>query len=774
MLRISLAGGLALLLFAAPALHAQDAPPPPLAAFDQARSVAEAGGAGSLEISARWPYGYVRSVAFAGDTPVAMQGSVFQTLDLSTPGEIGIVGELVLPGVISDMAASGDLVAVMTTHFEDAETGLFVIDVSDPALPTRRGKLTGVGGTAITIRGEMAYIGTFEAVEGPQRSLRVVSLENPDAPTVLGTVEVPGVTTDLMLSGSHAYLAMGLDGLAVVDVSTPSVPSVASTPVADYMAAVAAAEVEGQTVLATVVQDADDADQVRFYSLAMPDAPAFLGEAPLRSELVFGPVPMDLVWTENDRLVVGSGFGGLQFVDAADPADPNVRPRERTNVANVASGTSRLATDGTTVLIADAFSGLHVADAATRTLTAFHAVPNLSLDVEVDGGTVYVAHGTYGVVRLQRAAGLSGETLTFDGRAHGPAWNYTSDLAQSETHLYAADGFGGVQVVDKTTLETTATVLASATAPVRRVAVTSDGLSLLAGIGGADDPLTTDQRVVYLYSLANPASPSFVGSFVPPVGVGDLDGTGPFVWVADLFGNQLQVYDTATATTPELVRSVPMTGSEFRLGRDGDRLYALRTASVANVLDVTTADAPTVLGTVQSPIGFVGLDADGRDLAMAGTGLGVYRTGDLTSPTLLAYSDAFGDVLTDVAFVSTNQVMVSGGHAGVYSVGVLPPTASSGGPLARGVEIRVAPNPASGPLTVEVTVGQPSAVNVEVLDVLGRRVREIADGVAVADRAVLEWDGRDASGVRLPAGVYLVRASTEAGHLGTRAVTVVR
>lgn len=57
-------------------------------------------------------------------------------------------------------------------------------------------------------------------------------------------------------------------------------------------------------------------------------------------------------------------------------------------------------------------------------------------------------------------------------------------------------------------------------------------------------------------------------------------------------------------------------------------------------------------------------------------------------------------------------------------------------------------------------------------DLAGRIVRTLHDGPA-ADGASLAWDGRDADGRALPAGVYFVRG-VAAGQSVTRRVLRVR
>jgi flagellar hook assembly protein FlgD len=67
-------------------------------------------------------------------------------------------------------------------------------------------------------------------------------------------------------------------------------------------------------------------------------------------------------------------------------------------------------------------------------------------------------------------------------------------------------------------------------------------------------------------------------------------------------------------------------------------------------------------------------------------------------------------------------------------------------------------------LTVEA--GTAGVQRLDVMDVQGRTVRQLSQGWYESGTRQVRWDGRDASGVRAPAGVYLV--TLQAGDRSTR------
>jgi hypothetical protein len=101
-------------------------------------------------------------------------------------------------------------------------------------------------------------------------------------------------------------------------------------------------------------------------------------------------------------------------------------------------------------------------------------------------------------------------------------------------------------------------------------------------------------------------------------------------------------------------------------------------------------------------------------------------------------------------------------------------TAVSGVVAAR--PLRVLPNPLRGGAVVEFVPGGERSVTVtlEVLDMLGRKVHTLASGASAGPGpARWIWKGIDDRGQRMPAGVYVVRLTSN-GRVQTAKAVVLR
>ena len=100
------------------------------------------------------------------------------------------------------------------------------------------------------------------------------------------------------------------------------------------------------------------------------------------------------------------------------------------------------------------------------------------------------------------------------------------------------------------------------------------------------------------------------------------------------------------------------------------------------------------------------------------------------------------------------------------------PAASLPAPVA-GLE-RVGPVPAAGRVGITYgVVADRATVDLTVHDVSGRRVRTLAAGAHGRGRYEVVWDGRDAAGGRVAAGIYFVRLSID-GEGWTRKLAIVK
>jgi hypothetical protein len=81
------------------------------------------------------------------------------------------------------------------------------------------------------------------------------------------------------------------------------------------------------------------------------------------------------------------------------------------------------------------------------------------------------------------------------------------------------------------------------------------------------------------------------------------------------------------------------------------------------------------------------------------------------------------------------------------------------------------PNPAPGAVRFVVALPSPSRVTLQVLDVQGRVVATMRDHLEAGYR-VMDWDGRNASGQKVPAGIFFVRLLAEGRLVGQHRIVL--
>lgn len=137
---------------------------------------------------------------------------IFDIHDPKAPQKVGAVGTGVTFGV-----------TVMNgLAFTIGESGLFIIDISDPANPKKLGALQLQGeGKSIWIEGTLAYIATSSGLE-------IIDISDTTRPSLVSHSS-EGPARGIALGDSIAYVANRINGLEVIDVSSPAEPQKVTT-----------------------------------------------------------------------------------------------------------------------------------------------------------------------------------------------------------------------------------------------------------------------------------------------------------------------------------------------------------------------------------------------------------------------------------------------------------------------------------------------------------------------------------------------------------------
>ena len=133
------------------------------------------------------------------------------------------------------------------------------------------------------------------------------------------------------------------------------------------------------------------------------------------------------------------------------------------------------------------------------------------------------------------------------------------------------------------------------------------------------------------------------------------------------------------------------------------------------------------------------------------------------NPRDLAVADLNGDGRLDVAVADQGPAAI---RIFEGSFGALDVPHST---VARGLALGPAtPNPASRELRLDFTLPSRGPASLRVLDVAGRHVATLVDGVLDAGRHEARWNRRDVSGRAARAGVYFCELRAAGARLSTR------
>jgi flagellar hook capping protein FlgD len=214
-------------------------------------------------------------------------------------------------------------------------------------------------------------------------------------------------------------------------------------------------------------------------------------------------------------------------------------------------------------------------------------------------------------------------------------------------------------------------------------------------------------------------------------------------------------YITRLAADPADVGTVYVTLSGF--GQDEHVARVYRSLDYGTTWSSISGDLPDV------PVNDLVVDPTSRSRLYAGTDAGVWFTQDVGSHWAMLAAGLPVLPVTDLTLHSASRTLVAatyGRSQWKIDVSQLPaavPATTSRPMLALSAP---RPNPSRGIVHFALARPFPGRVDVGIYDVVGRRLRSLANGSTQSGTVEFQWNGEDDRGRRVGPGIFFVRAAS--------------
>lgn len=233
--------------------------------------------------------------------------------DPTSPRVVGKTEPLSVRFYIDDIAVAE---SGRYAYIVDIQRGISIVDVSEPTNP----RLAAMYSNPIPEPSHAVISDTkMYVVGGEQSYLRILDISTPVSPTLVGSCDTPTGDNygprDVYVDEGTAYVAVGWDGLRIVDIQYPGDPR----EVGQYrIDGEATADVCVRDDIAYVVGEKDDDGWLTMLDVSDPANPQEIG----RYEDWEHHDPRSIALS-GDYAYVASGIqGGLRIVDISNPSSP--------------------------------------------------------------------------------------------------------------------------------------------------------------------------------------------------------------------------------------------------------------------------------------------------------------------------------------------------------------------------------------------------------------------------------------------------------------------
>jgi len=510
-------------------------------------------------------------------------------------------------------------------------------------LPTDIGPLTPTGQTggivfATAAQGNHTFIGL-----GPRVEIRESSA--PDSALVGRSPILPGVVRSITPAGDRLYVALGEEGVQILDISDPANPVVAGGFTTNGQ--VTDVAVDGNYAYVTSIFDS-----FRIFDITDPTGVTQVA----RYNAIDIAQGVDVA---GGYAYVAAGSAGLVVVNVGVPSSPQPGGQIK------GTGYARdVLVRGGYAYVADGYGDptifvANVTDPSTPTKAGGFQTPGEAYALDMAGSALFVATWDKGLYLLNvgnpAAPALLGSVDT-PGRA--------VDVAVANGFAFVADDWGGWRKINVADPAHPAIVSETLTpGEVRQVAVDADRAVILDNSLGA-----------FTINVADPAQPNIQGRSTGINGaIGNAEDvalSGSHAYVIQ--SGNIRVLDISTPTAPVLGMLVTTPSTAHSLAVNGGRLFVADGGGGLQIYGLANPAAPALLGLYATvPDEATKVLAAGNTVYLAANGLHVVDVTNPAAPIQLGYYKPAG-LIFDMALAG-HRLYLNGGFNGIWTVNVSAP-----------------------------------------------------------------------------------------------------
>lgn len=519
------------------------------------------------------------------------------------------------PGITRGIKVRGAYV-----YAADGAGGFRIANFSNPTAPENVAVLTGIGEPwAVDVYENWAYVASRSG------GVVVVNVAAPAAPAVVRTLSTPGIASDVFVNeGQTLLVADGLSGVRFYDLTTPNNPTFLTE--LDTPGTAVGVWASGNQAY---VADYDGG--VFSLDITNPAHPTIQG---------FLTFPGN-VWdakANGPYLYVAVEHSGLYVVDASNPAamvtlgtcstldgSGSMSPYHAPFALDVA---------GNYALVGDGDGGLEVVDASNPAhpfVLDSYSSSTACWGVDIDGGYTFVGATHGGILAFNTTAYTS--RLNMVAHLDSSGWGTTRGIRIRDNYLYQCEGGNGLRILD--IADPHNPVLIGAIAPPSPGAWNVYAVDLYEHYAY----LAAREVGILVMDVQNPANPVLVKTVTTFDAASDLQVSGARLYVADRAGG-LQLYDLADPANPVYKSRFTAIGvpfSEF-MGLDivGNTVYIAGYWLGLIAIDYTNPMLPVQLGSIYlPPYALWDVKVDGEYAYVAGEGSGLIII-DISNPAAMS------------------------------------------------------------------------------------------------------------------------------------------